>query len=279
MLLAIDIGNTNIVLGVFTGTRLTRSWRLATARERTADELGLMVADLLQRARIRTSGIDGVVIASVVPQLTGPMMDMCRHYLHTEPLNLEPGVFTGMPNLYESPADVGADRIVDAMAAHEYYGRARKQPLIVVDFGTATTFDVISAKGEYLGGVICPGIGISADALFQRAARLPRIDVRKPASVIGRTTVTSMQAGLYFGYVGMVEGLVARLRQELGGSAYCIATGGLAEVISSETTAVDVVDRDLTLRGLRLLWLRNQKPSRSRSQARRTTTRGRRRDA
>ncbi len=260
MLLAIDIGNTNIVLGVFSGKRIARSWRLATARDRTADELGLMVADLLDRARIKPSNIDGVVLASVVPQLTGPMMDMCRRYLGAEPLNLEPGVTTGMPILYDNPAEVGADRIVNGIAAYEKYGRRRREPLIVVDFGTATTFDAITAKGEYLGGVICPGIGISADALFQRAARLPRIDVRRPPNVIGRTTVTSMQSGLFFGYVGMVEGLVHRLRTELGGRAYCVATGGLADVIAPETHVVDAVDRDLTLDGLRLLWERNNTP-------------------
>lgn len=264
MLLAIDVGNTNVVLGVFARTRLTRSWRLATSRERTADELGLMVSDLLDRAGIKPSRIDGVVLASVVPQLTGAMIDMCRRYLETEPLNLEPGVHTGMPNLYDNPAEVGADRIVNGMAAFERYGRTRHEPLIVLDFGTATTFDAITAKGEYLGGVICPGIGISADALFQRAARLPRIDVRKPAQVIGRTTVTSMQSGLFFGYVGMVEGLVHRLRAELGGRAYCVATGGLAEVIAPETHVVDVVDRDLTMHGLRLLWERNRPAKRGR---------------
>ena len=258
MLLAIDIGNTNIVLGVFDGTTLRHSWRLTTARERTSDELGLMVTQLLDRDGLPLSSIDGIVMASVVPPLTASMIEMCRRYLGRGPLNLEPGVETGMPNLYEHPTEVGADRIVNGIAAYEAYGRARQVPLVVVDFGTATTFDAISAAGEYLGGVICPGIGISADALFQRAAKLPRIDVRKPASVIGRTTVTSMQSGLFFGYVGMVEGLVHRLQKELGGSAYCVATGGLAEVISPETDVVDVVDRDLTLQGLRILWNRNQ---------------------
>jgi type III pantothenate kinase len=258
MLLAIDIGNTNIVLGVFDGATLRHSWRLTTARERTSDELGLMVTQLLDRDGLALSGIDGIVMASVVPPLTATMIEMCRRYLGRAPLNLEPGVKTGMPILYENPAEVGADRIVNGIAAYEAYGRARRVPLIVVDFGTATTFDAISAAGEYLGGVICPGIGISADALFQRAARLPRIDVRKPANVIGRTTVTSMQSGLFFGYVGLVEGLVQRLQRELGGSACCVATGGLAEVISPETDVVDVVDRDLTLQGLRILWERNQ---------------------
>jgi type III pantothenate kinase len=258
MLFAIDIGNTNIVLGVFEGSALSRSWRLATARERTADELGLMVSDLLERAKIATAAIDGVVLASVVPQLTGPMIEMSRRYLDLTPLNVEPGIDLGMPNLYAHPSEVGADRLVNGVAAYETYGRQRGEPLVVLDFGTATTFDAISAKGEYLGGVICPGIQISADALFQRAARLPRIDVRKPAQVIGRTTVTSMQSGLFFGYVGMVEGLVHRLREELGGKAFCVATGGLAEVIAPETDVVDAVDRDLTLQGLRIVWERNR---------------------
>lgn len=258
MLLAIDVGNTNIVLGVFDGPSLTRSWRLTTARDRTADELGLLVVELLERSSIAPTSIDGVVMASVVPPLTGPMIAMCERYLATTPLNLEPGVETGMPILYENPAEVGADRIVNGVAAYERYGRARGLALIVVDFGTATTFDAISVRGEYLGGVICPGIQISADALFQRAARLPRIDVRKPASVIGRTTVTSMQAGLFFGYVGMVEGLVHRVRRELGGRAFCVATGGLAEIISPETDVVEAVERDLTMHGLRLIWERNR---------------------
>jgi type III pantothenate kinase len=259
MLFAIDIGNTNIVLGVFEGISLSRSWRLATARERTADELGLMVSDLLERAKIATTAIDGVVLASVVPQLTGPMIEMSKRYLNLTPLNVEPGIDLGMPNLYAHPSEVGADRLVNGVAAYEAYGRQRGEPLVVLDFGTATTFDAISAKGEYLGGVICPGIQISADALFQRAARLPRIDVRKPAQVIGRTTVTSMQSGLFFGYVGMVEGLVHRLREELGGKAFCVATGGLAEVIAPETDVVDAIDRDLTLQGLRIVWERNRK--------------------
>ncbi len=256
MLLAIDVGNTNIVIGVFEGRALGRSWRLATARERTGDELGLMVIELLERAGIATGAIDGVIMASVVPQLTGPMIDMAQRYLGLTPLNVDADTDIGMPNLYAHPSEVGADRLVNAIAAWAQYGRERGEPLIVVDFGTATTFDAISAKGEYLGGVICPGIQISADALFQRAAKLPRIDVRKPASVIGRTTVASMQSGLFFGYVEMVQGLVRRVREELGGTAYCVATGGLAEVISPETDVVDAVDRDLTLQGLRMIWER-----------------------
>lgn len=258
MLLAIDVGNTNIVIGVFEGQALGRSWRLATARERTGDELGLMFSDLLERAGIRPGSIDGVIMASVVPQLTAPVIDMAVRYLGLTPLNVDADTDIGIPNLYAHPSEVGADRLVNAVAAWEQYGRRRAMPLIVVDFGTATTFDAISAQGEYLGGVICPGIQISADALFQRAARLPRIDVRKPASVIGRTTVASMQAGLFFGYVEMVQGLVRRLRGELGGAAFCVATGGLAEVISPETDVVDAVDRDLTLVGLRMIWERQK---------------------
>ncbi len=259
MLLAIDVGNTNIVIGVFEGQALGRSWRLATARERTGDELGLMFSDLLERAGITPNAIDGVIMASVVPQLTAPVVDMAVRYLGLTPLNVDADTDIGIPNLYAHPSEVGADRLVNAVAAWEQYGRSRAMPLIVVDFGTATTFDAISAQGEYLGGVICPGIQISADALFQRAAKLPRIDVRKPASVIGRTTVASMQAGLFFGYVEMVQGLVRRLRGELGGSAFCVATGGLAEVISPETDVVDAVDRDLTLVGLRMIWERRKK--------------------
>ncbi len=261
MLLAIDIGNSNIVFGIFRGRDLVRSWRLATVRDRTVDELGLTMTQLIERDGYPPSSVDGVVMSSVVPPLTATMIEMAQRYLGQKPLNLEPGVETGLPNLYDNPAEVGADRLVNSIAAVDRYGRPRGQPLIVVDFGTATTFDAISAKGEYLGGVICPGIQISADALFQRAARLPRIDVRKPQEVIGRTTVGSMQAGLFYGYVGMVEGLVHRLRAALGGSAYCIATGGLAETIAPETTVVDAIDRDLTLHGLLLLWERNQPPA------------------
>jgi type III pantothenate kinase len=261
MLLAIDIGNTNIVIGVFEGQTLGRSWRLATMRERTADEMGLLVSELLERAGINPAAVDGVVMASVVPPLTASVIDMSERYLGTRPLNLEPGVNTGMPVLYDNPSEVGADRIVNSIAAFELYGRSRHMPLIVVDFGTATTFDAVSTAGEYLGGVICPGIQISADALFQRAAKLPRIEVRKPLHVIGKTTVTSMQSGLFFGYIGMIEGLVQRMRVDLGGKAFCLATGGLADVIAPETGAIEAVDRDLTLTGLRMVWERNQKRS------------------
>jgi len=258
MLLAIDIGNTNIVLGVFDKDRLVQSWRLSTTRQCTADELGIWVCQLFEHRRVDIASISGVIMASVVPQLTGTTVKMIERYLGRNPLVVEGGVRTGMPVLYDTPADVGADRIVNGVAAFERYGRPAGKAVIVVDFGTATTFDAISQAGEYLGGVICPGVQISADALFQRAARLPRVDVRRPANVIGRSTVGSMQSGLYYGYVGLVEGLVARMRAELSSPAVCIATGGLAELIGPETTTIETVDRDLTLHGLRMIWERNQ---------------------
>jgi type III pantothenate kinase len=260
MLLAIDVGNTNIVIGVFEGTRLAESWRLLTLRERTADELGILVTHLFANRGVPLDRVSGIILASVVPPLTRTMEEMAERYVGHTPLTVDPGTNTGMPVLYSPPSDVGADRVVNGVAAYEAYGRATQSPVIVVDFGTATTFDAISAAGEYLGGVICPGIGISADALFQRAARLPRVDVRKPPAVIGDTTVTSMQSGLFFGYVSMVDGIVTRMRAELdrGKRSACIATGGMADIIASETTVIERVDPDLTLQGLRLIWERNR---------------------
>jgi len=261
MLLAIDVGNSNIVLGVFEDDRLIESWRLATLRERTADEIGIWVAQLFRHRALETDRIHGIVMASVVPPLTGTLMTMAQRYFGMMPLNVDHTVDTGMPLLYKHPAEIGADRIVNAVAAHRRYAhadRAGSVPLIVVDFGTATTFDAVSAKGEYLGGVICPGVQISADALFQRAARLPRVDVRKPCEVIGKTTVGAMESGLYYGYVGLVDGLVRRIKRELGGRAVCIATGGLASVISPDVELIEHVDPDLTLQGLRMIWERNR---------------------
>jgi type III pantothenate kinase len=247
---------------VFDDDHLLHSWRLSTQRQRTADEMGMFVLQLFQHAQLTPRDADGIVIASVVPTLTQPTVEMARRYFDRTPLVVDSAVDTGMPVLYDSPSDVGADRIVNGVAAYERYGRAGGLGLIVVDFGTATTFDAISGRGEYLGGVICPGVNISADALFQRAARLPRVDIRRPDSVIGRTTVGSMQSGLFYGYIGLVEGLVERMRCELGGRVACIATGGLAEMIAPETPAIDAVDRDLTLHGLRMIWQRNRETSR-----------------
>lgn len=257
MLLAIDVGNTNIVLGIFDGGVLQHTWRVQTLRDRTADELGLIVNGLFDHAGLDRAKVHGVVLGSVVPPLTGTIVTMVRRYLQRPTLVVDPATNAGMPILYEKPAEVGADRIVAAMAAQNEYGGAG-HPLIVCDFGTATTLDAVSAKGEYLGGVICPGVNLSAEALFQRAARLPRVEVRKPATVVGRTTVGAMESGLFYGYVGMVEGLVTRIRGELGGRATCVATGGLASVIAPETTLIQHVDEDLILKGLLLVWQRNQ---------------------
>jgi type III pantothenate kinase len=257
MLLAIDVGNTNIVLGVFDGESLVQSWRLQTLRERTSDELGLLVDGLFAHSRLERVQVHGVILGSVVPPLTGTIRTMVERYFGITAVVIEPGVDTGMPILYDNPSEVGADRIVNGVGAWERFGKAGGRPMIVVDFGTATTFDAISARGEYLGGAICPGVQISADALFQRAARLPRIDVRKPSRIVGRTTVGAMESGLFWGYVGMVEGLVKRMDEELGGNAICVATGGLADVIAPETTLIQHVDPDLTLHGLRLVWERN----------------------
>ena len=255
MLLAIDVGNTNVTIGVFDGVHLAHSWRLAALRERTADELGILVVRLFEQSKIPVASVTGIAIASVVPPLTRPMEEMCERYFSRQALVID-ATNAGMDVRYSPVGDVGADRIVNAIAAREKYGKSPEIPLIVVDFGTGTTFDVVSARGEYLGGVICPGITISAEALFQRAARLPRVDVRKPSSVIGQTTVGAMQSGLFFGYVEMVDGLVRRIRAELdgGADAVVIGTGGLADVISGETRSIQHVEPNLTLDGLRLIW-------------------------
>jgi len=256
MLLAIDVGNTNIVLGVFEQRELIRSWRLQTLRDRTADELGLAVDALLAHGKIDRRRIEGVVLGSVVPPLTNTVVGMLWKYFERKPLVVDPATNSGMPIRYSNPSEVGADRIVNAIAAFEQFGEGSR-PMIVCDFGTATTLDAVSGAGEYLGGAICPGVTISADALFQRAARLPRIEVRKPERVVGQTTVGAMESGLFFGYVGMVEGLVRRMDTELGGHSICVATGGLAVVIAPETGLFAHVDVELTLQGLRMVWERN----------------------
>ena len=255
MLLVMDVGNTNTVLGVFDGRRLVAHWRLATARERTVDEYGILARNLLQVAAIDVGAIDALIIASVVPPLNGVLESMALAYFRLRPLFVEPGIKTGMPILYENPQEVGADRIANGVAAYE---RCR-QAAIVVDFGTATTFDAISAKGEYLGGAIAPGLQISAEALFARAARLPRVDIRLPPRIIGRNTVHSLQAGLYHGYVALVRGIVALMRAEIGDPVRTIGTGGLAASLAEGFRGVlDEIDPNLTLEGLRIIHERNR---------------------
>ena len=262
MLLAVDVGNTNIVFGIFEGEALSESWRLATIHDRTADELRVLVSRLFAERGLDMQVVSGVVLSSVVPPLTATLTEMVKSAFGQGMLTID-ATNAGLPVHYHPPEDVGSDRLVNGLAALAECG-GMGRAIIVVDFGTATTFDVISVAGEYVGGVICPGVEISADALFQKAARLPRIDVRRPDSVIGMSTVTSIRSGLYFGYVAMVEGLVARLREELGGDqpAISIATGGLAGTIAAETKALDHVRPDLTLQGLRLAWYRNLEPKR-----------------
>jgi type III pantothenate kinase len=254
MLLCIDIGNTNITLGLYQSETLGPRWRLATNLERMPDEYALQFLGLLSNAGYSPADLSGVCLASVVPPLTGRIVQTCRQYLDQDPLVVDPGVKTGVRILYDTPRSVGADRIVDAAAVHQLYGG----PACVVDFGTGTTFDAISEEGDYLGGAIAPGIGIAAEALFQRAAKLTRVDIQRPPSAIGRNTTQSLQSGLLFGYVGLVEGMVARFRAELGPEMKVIATGGYAELIAQETDVIQIIAPWLTLDGLRIVWELNQ---------------------
>lgn len=250
MLLAIDIGNTNITLGLYNGEILGPRWRLATDHERMPDEFGMQFVGFISHAGIKPQEITGICLASVVPPLTGKIVDACRRYLGPDPLVVDAGVKTGVRIRYEDPRAVGADRIVDAAAVKELYSC----PACVVDFGTATTFDAISAEGDYLGGAIAPGIGIAAEALFHRTAKLPRVELQRPPAAIGRNTVHAMQSGLLFGYVALVEGMVTRFREELGPEMRVIATGGLAEVVARETDVLEIIAPWLTLDGLRIIW-------------------------
>lgn len=266
MLLAVDVGNTNTVLGLYRldgqEPALAAHWRITTHRAQTVDEYGVFFVNLFEMHGMATKQVSHIIISSVVPPVDSTLMQVCETYFHLQPLFVEPGIKTGMPVLVDNPTELGADRLVNAIAAFERYGG----PCVVVDFGTATTFDVISSKGEYLGGAIAPGLGISADALFSRAARLGRIDIKKPAKVIGTNTVTHLQSGLYYGYIGLVDGILDRMIAELGQPARVIATGGLARQISADSRFISEIDDMLTLDGLRILFDRNR-TSRPRNRA------------
>lgn len=254
MLLAIDVGNTNTVLGAFEGEVLREHWRVETSHTRTADEYGIQLLQLFAARKLDPARVKAVAVSSVVPPLAATLTRMAERYLGVTPLFVGPGVKTGMPILYENPREVGADRIVNAIAAY-----ARWQcGLVVVDFGTATTFDAVSPKGEYLGGAICPGVGISMEALFRHASKLPRVEFARPPQVVGRNTVASMQSGLVYGYVGLVDGICARMRDELGFETKVVATGGLAPLLAGLSHSISDVDEHLTLTGLRLVWERNR---------------------
>jgi type III pantothenate kinase len=258
MLLAIDVGNTNTVLGLYrldgAKPELAAHWRVTTHRTQTADEYGVLFVNLFQMHDLAPKQVTHIIISSVVPPIDSTLRQVCEEYFHLQPLFVEPGIKTGVPVLQDNPADLGADRLVNSIAAFERYGG----PCIVVDFGTATTFDVISEKGEYIGGAIAPGLGISADALFSRAARLGRVDIKRPPKVIGTNTLTHLQTGLYYGYIGLVDGILERIIAELGVQARVIATGGLARQISADSRFISEIDDMLTLDGLLILFERNR---------------------
>jgi type III pantothenate kinase len=254
MLLTIDVGNTNSVLGVFRGEELIAHWRLTTARAQTVDEYGVLTRNLFTLKGLDPKSVDGIIISSVVPPVNWTLGEMAKIYFGQKALFVEPGVKTGMAVLVDNPLEVGADRIVNGVAAFHKYGG----PCIVVDFGTAITFDAISAKGEYVGGVIAPGLGISSEALFARAAKLPRVEIKDPGKVIGTNTVTHMQAGFYYGAVDMVDGMLQRMKAELGGAVKVVATGGQANLVAKGSKHIEYTDDFLTLTGLRLIWEKNQ---------------------
>ena len=254
MLLAIDIGNTNIKIGIFDGGQLKATWNIATGIHRTADEYGGVLLDLMERKKVSPSNIAGIALCSVVPPLVPVFVELCTKYLDSEPLVVEAGVKTGMDIRLDNPREVGSDRVVDAVAAQHLYGK----PLIIVDLGTATTFSVVSREGDYLGGAIAPGIVIATEALYTRTAALPRIRLSRPEQAIGRSTVAAMQSGIIFGHVGLIEGMIRRIEQELGSKARVIATGGQANFLAQEIPIIEIVNPDLTLVGLRLIYEMNK---------------------
>jgi type III pantothenate kinase len=260
MLLALDVGNTNTVLGLFKldgeKPELAAHWRVTTHRTQTVDEYGVFFVNLFEMHGMAPSQVTHIIIASVVPPVDSTLREVCQDYFHIEPMFVEPGIKTGMPVLVDNPTELGADRLCDSVAAYELYGG----PCIVVDFGTATKFEVISAKGEYLGGAIAPGLGLSAEALFSRAARLSRVDIKRPARVIATNTVGHLQSGLYFGYIGLVDGILERIIEEFGQKPRIIATGGLARMIAADSRYIHEINEMLTLEGLRILFERNRAP-------------------